>query len=613
MTKNNSLPIQHCTGQATVTQGHKMGLVIAAFLLSTSGLLYGLTVSYTSVAVPSWTNDPSVPFNLTLDDVSLHAPHSELPRALIWLYEGLWQQRFLKNLLCNGKKHQVMDIHFEVTMQIEAFEVFLRYLRSINELARCLLPSIQIGSIINIGSMTGSLITGMIIGYLGAKKVVILSTIPYIAAWMMCRYPSSIGMLLFGRFLSGFSVDIKALSSMMYLSDFVSKQLRGRLQTMTMVLLNVGSIVTYALGMFMEWDQIALFNMIIPIPLALACYYFPEPPTQLLERGAESSAVTSLQWYRGNVSQSVLQEDINERKAALERKRRRDTGALKDLLSIIYIKPMLICIACILLRQLSGIYCILAFTVDIFQMTGTSINPYVASIIMSSLQLVSQLFSASLTDKFGAKRFVVASGFICAICQMTFGIFFYLKTIDEYAPSMENLGIIPLVSLIVLMIGYGLGMYNITYSLTLEVLPAKIRTPGIAICAFINSGSCFLVVLNFYTMVESPLKMHGTFWLYGISCLLFCIIYAKFIPESRGLTLAEIERKMSESALEKMSRKRSTVLVLPNISSTIPLVSTEISLQLSKKDGDAGGLWFQSEVKPSMMELPSMPPLPTAL
>ncbi|CAG0907712.1 unnamed protein product, partial [Cyprideis torosa] len=47
--------------------------ILAAVLLSCSGLLYGMTCTYTAVAAPSWALDPFAPFNMTSHDVGLHA------------------------------------------------------------------------------------------------------------------------------------------------------------------------------------------------------------------------------------------------------------------------------------------------------------------------------------------------------------------------------------------------------------------------------------------------------------------------------------------------------------------------------------------------------------
>ncbi|CAG0902520.1 unnamed protein product [Cyprideis torosa] len=462
--------------------------VLAAFFLSTSGLMYGFTVTYTAVAIPSWTEDSDAPFNMTTNDISLH------------------------------------------------------------------------GSIINVGAVIGAVLVGIIVTSLGTKKVVALLTIPYIVGWLMCLYPSSVSMVLAGRLLAGLSADSRTLVSLMYLNDFVSKELRGRLQSLAMVFMNVGNILCYAFGLFLDWSGIALFNAIFPIPLAMITYYFPEAPTHLLEKGSELTALRNLSYYRGNIAQSVLVAEFEEKKADLARKRRREAGGIKDLMSPIYIRPMLICLAVAFFRQTCGIFSILAFTVDIFDMTGTSMNPYVASIIMSSLQLVSQLFSASLADKFGRKRFTLFSLFVCGSSQGIFGVYYFLKSKPDYATTMEGLGIIPLVALITLMMGYGMGLYNCHYSIPLEILPVKIRTQAMSICMVLNAAVCFVVVLSFYSMTESALGMHGTFWTYGCSCLILFLIIAIYVPESRGMTLAEVERKMSESALEKMNRKRAATM-----------------------------------------------------
>ena len=63
-----------------------------------------------------------------------------------------------------------------------------------------------------------------------------------------------------GRFLHGFSIEIRCQAGMLWLNDMASKEMRGRLQSVLMVLLNCGAIITYASGLFMTWKSYAIFN-----------------------------------------------------------------------------------------------------------------------------------------------------------------------------------------------------------------------------------------------------------------------------------------------------------------------------------------------------------------
>ncbi|CAG0896322.1 unnamed protein product, partial [Cyprideis torosa] len=212
-------------------QDPKQRCVFASF-----GMMYGVCVTYTAIAIPSWKEDPNRPFNMTDNDAGLH------------------------------------------------------------------------GSLVNIGSMAGGIIGGIVITWLGNKKLLILSQIPLILSWLVLAYPPSKLVMMAVRILSGVATEIHMVSGTMYIADVAEPKYRGRLTALIIIVLNIGTVMVFGFGLFLDWKESALVLGIFPVLIMVAALSLPESPSFLLTKGRDDDALRSLGWYRG------LPYDVQEEK-----------------------------------------------------------------------------------------------------------------------------------------------------------------------------------------------------------------------------------------------------------------------------------------------------------
>ena len=80
-----------------------------------------------------------------------------------------------------------------------------------------------------------------------------------------------------------------------------------------------------------------------------------------------------------------------------------------------------------------------------------------------------------------------------------------------------------------------------------ELLPNKIRSIGMSAALFVNSmiSSLFAIV---FLSASSYIGFSGVFLICALFGLLYFIIAWKFIPETKGKTLEQIERELIREA-----------------------------------------------------------------
>ena len=79
-----------------------------------------------------------------------------------------------------------------------------------------------------------------------------------------------------------------------------------------------------------------------------------------------------------------------------------------------------------------------------------------------------------------------------------------------------------------------------------EIFPQKVRGTAMALSTLFLWIACFVLTYTF-PILNDWLQAAGTFWLYGIICLLGAVFIYRFLPETKGKTLEEIENELTNN------------------------------------------------------------------
>lgn len=90
---------------------------------------------------------------------------------------------------------------------------------------------------------------------------------------------------------------------------------------------------------------------------------------------------------------------------------------------------------------------------------------------------------------------------------------------------------------------YSMTLAPVTWVILSEIFPNRIRGAAMAIATFSLWTASFILVYSF-PHLNKALNASGTFWLYGVISVLG-FIFVKFrLPETKGKSLEQIERKL---------------------------------------------------------------------
>jgi hypothetical protein len=138
------------------------------------------------------------------------------------------------------------------------------------------------------------------------------------------------------------------------------------------------------------------------------------------------------------------------------------------------LKPIAVSLGLVVFGQLSGVNGVSLYTVSVFKSAGTEMDPGLASLIFGGCQLLTVLFVPTIfIETLGRKTLLVTSQLIMVVGFAMFGAYFHLSAMSD---EMKNsLSWMPLTSLVIVIIGYNIGMGPIPWVITSEIIPFKVK------------------------------------------------------------------------------------------------------------------------------------------
>ena len=210
-----------------------------------------------------------------------------------------------------------------------------------------------------------------------------------------------------------------------------------------MILDFLGRLYTYIIGYFFTSWRVLAWIELVPVCLFFICVCFiPTSPYWLVEKGRDDEAREALIWLRGShyVADEELKEIINKKKE--KDSNHAKTSIFSVIMSKTFFRPFLRIGTLMLLLQWGGFMVIGSYMVEIFDLSGSSIDPTLAPIIVSSIQLVLSTISAIVLRVAPRKPLFLFASLGISVAEITMATYSYLTQGIDSISAGSNPGVL---------------------------------------------------------------------------------------------------------------------------------------------------------------------------
>ena len=444
------------------------------------------------------------------------------------------------------------------------------------------------------GAMAGNLLAGPLSDRFGRKKVLILVALLFTVSASWSALATSYTEFIIARIIGGIGIGGAILIAPIYIAEIAPPKLRGGLVSFNQLNIVIGISVAYFSNYFLvnmegeSWRWMLGVEAIPAFIYFVALFTVPRSPRWLVIRLNKIALALEILMRIGG--ENYAQTTIEEIQRGIDKKE--EKGRFLDVFKSKYATIMIIALGIAFFQQITGINAVFYYAPTIFEQAGGSTDSsFLQAIVVGLTNLVFTLIAIWLIDRLGRKPLLlIGTTFMTIALLMAAFAFndatynFNTNTIskvqdkeiksslialngstftsqselfkvvqsklnedqflnfkrNEITNFIDINATLVLIAILLYVAAFAISLGPVMWTLISEVFPNKIKGVAISIVGFFNSLISFSVT-QVFPWELSNLGPTTTFAIYAILSFCAIIFVYKYVIETKGKTLEEVE------------------------------------------------------------------------
>lgn len=400
-----------------------------------------------------------------------------------------------------------------------------------------------------LGCLLGVMVSGSLSDKYGRKPLMVVASFIFIVAALGTGICNTLSWFIFYRVLGGIGIGIASNLSPMYIAEVSPANVRGKFVSINQLTIVIGilsaQIVNWLIAdpiaagedILLSWNGQMAWRWMFWAGGVPAVFFFilvfiiPESPKWLSSKLQYEKSRKILVRIGGD---KYAENEIQSLKSA--------SSGIQEKINFAYLlkgkmpRILLIGIVIAAFQQWCGINVIFNYAQEIFTAAGYGVSDILFNIVITGvINVIFTMVGMYTVDKLGRRSLLLFGAFGLMLIYAALGACYYFQVSG-----------IAVLILVLMAIGcYAMTLAPITWVVISEIFPTKVRGAAMAVSTFSLWTACFILTYTF-PLLNSGLGAYGTFWLYGIICLLGFLFIKKNLPETKGKSLEEIEKELTK-------------------------------------------------------------------
>ncbi|KAL8276989.1 hypothetical protein RQP46_010624 [Phenoliferia psychrophenolica] len=413
-----------------------------------------------------------------------------------------------------------------------------------------------------------ALIAGDSAELIGRRPTIIAGCSIYTVGCILQTASRGLGLLVAGRLIAGLGVGFVSAIIILYMSEICPKKVRGALVSGYQWFITVGILLAACVNLAVQGrEDTGSYRIPIAVQFAwglilgIGLILLPESPRYFVKRGNIEGAANALGRLRGQPQESdVIMQELAEivASAEFERQNTPDTGYVGSWLSCFSgglwngasnLRRTILGTSLQMMQQWTGVNFIFYFSTPFLQSTGAINSPFIISLIFAAVSVGGTPLSFYLIERLGRRPLLIGGAFGMLVCQFLVAIigvtagFNKTHLVDGLPIANSIAAVNAQIAFIALFIFFFACTWGPgAWVLIGEIFPLPIRARGVALSTASN-----WLWNTIITVIDKGDLRSSVFFIWGGLCSAACLYSYFLVPETRGLSLEQVDRMLQES------------------------------------------------------------------
>jgi sugar porter (SP) family MFS transporter len=389
-------------------------------------------------------------------------------------------------------------------------------------------------SIALIGTVIGSLLGARPSDIFGRKNTLYFVAAAYLLSSIGTALADNWYLFLIFRLLGGLGVGISSVTAPIYISEVSPADRRGRLVGLFQFNVVLGILVSYLSNYLISqggeesWRWMLGIQAFPSLLFIILIYFIPESPRWLILKKGET--VKALEILR-----IINPLDCDKELAAIQNSKLSEGASNTSLFSGQYKTPIVLAVLFAFFNQVSGINAIIYYAPRIFEMAGLGAHSSLLSTVgVGLINFIFTLIGINIIDRVG-RRVLMLVGSVGLIASL------FLVAFTFYTGHFNGFAIPVYMMIFIAFFAFSQGA--VIWVFISEIFPNQVRAKGQTLGSSTHWVMAAIIAFSFPYLAET-LGGAVTFSFFGVMMVCQLIFVWKFMPETKGRSLEQIETSL---------------------------------------------------------------------